>query len=94
VGENTDDIVGSQGVVGAIFTAIDPNAANAADQCTPNQTAPFLANRRVTGRNSPSVIGAVFYRDNFWDGRANSRFNGKNPFGNTSNNTEGSVRQH
>jgi cytochrome c peroxidase len=91
VGENTDDIVGSQGVVGAIFTAIDPNAANAADQCTPDQTAPFFANRRVTGRNSPSVIGAVFFRDNFWDGRANNRFNGKNPFGNTGNNTEGSF---
>jgi len=86
-----DDRIGSQGVVGAIFSAIDSNPANAADLCTPNQTAPFFANRRVTGRNAPSVIGAVFMRDNFWDGRANGRFNGKNPFGNTGNNTEGAL---
>jgi cytochrome c peroxidase len=91
IGQNADDIVGSQGVVGALFSAIDANANNAADICTPDQTAPFFANRRVTGRNAPNVIGAVFFRDNFWDGRANHRFNGKNPFGNTGNNTEGNF---
>jgi len=86
-----DDRVGSQGVVGAIFQGIDPNPSNAADLCTPDQTGPYFQHRRVTGRNTPSVIGAVFYRDNFWDGRANHRFNGKNPFGQTANNTEGSF---
>jgi len=39
----------------------------------------------VTGRNAPTVIAAVFNRDNFWDGRANHNFNGLNPFGNTPN---------
>jgi cytochrome c peroxidase len=80
-----DDRVGSQGIVGSTFVAIDPNPAVAAEQCTPNQTAPFFAFRRVTGRNAPTVIGAVFNRDNFWDGRANHVFNGLDPFGNTPN---------
>ncbi|MBI4537617.1 MAG: cytochrome C peroxidase [candidate division NC10 bacterium] len=37
--------------------------------------------RRVEPRNTPSVINAVFNFANFWDGRANSTFNGENPFG-------------
>jgi cytochrome c peroxidase len=90
-GQNTDDIAGSQGVVGTLFSAIDANPANAADVCSADQTPPFLANRRVTGRNTPPAVGAIFYRDNFWDGRANNHFNGKNPFGNTGNNTQGNF---
>jgi cytochrome c peroxidase len=37
--------------------------------------------RRVEPRNSPTVINAVFNRRNFWDGRAQSIFNGVNPHG-------------
>src|SRR6185369_16515305 len=37
--------------------------------------------RRVTARNAPSVINAVFNFNNFWDGRAHFIFNGVNPFG-------------
>ncbi len=37
--------------------------------------------RRVAGRNTPSVINAVFNFANFWDGRAHHFFNGVNPFG-------------
>jgi cytochrome c peroxidase len=89
---DTDDRVGSQGVVAARFLGIDTNAENAADLCTPDvPVAPFFSNRRVTGRNTPSAIGAAFYRDNFWDGRANNTFNGKNPFGTTGNNADGSF---
>jgi cytochrome c peroxidase len=80
-----DDRVGSQGIVGSTFVGLDPDPAVAADQCTPDQTAPFFAFRRVTGRNAPTVIAAVFNRDNFWDGRANHNFNGADPFGNTPN---------
>jgi len=80
-----DDRVGSQGIVGSIFQFIDPNPDNAADLCTPDQTAPFFHNRRVTGRNTPPMIDAVFNRQNFWDGRANDNFNGNDPFGNTEN---------
>src|SRR5206468_1996561 len=58
---------------------------NAADICTPNETAPFFHNRRVTGRNTPSVVNATFNRQNFWDGRANDNFNGSDPFGLTGN---------
>ncbi len=39
--------------------------------------------RRVEPRNTPTNINAVFYFHNFWDGRANNRFNGVNPFGET-----------
>jgi cytochrome c peroxidase len=37
--------------------------------------------RRSTPRNAPPVINAVFNYRNFWDGRAQSTFNGVNPFG-------------
>ncbi len=39
--------------------------------------------RRVTVRNAPSVINAVFSVRNFWDGRATRAFNGFTPFGTT-----------
>ena len=37
--------------------------------------------RRVTARNTPTMINAIFNINNFWDGRANFIFNGENPFG-------------
>jgi len=37
--------------------------------------------RQVTGRNSPSVINAVYNVRNFWDGRASNIFTGDSPFG-------------
>src|SRR5439155_5179875 len=80
-----DDRVGSQGIVGSIFVSIDANPNHAADNCNANETAPFFHNRRVTGRNTPSVVNAVFNRQNFWDGRANDNFNGNDPFGLTGN---------
>src|SRR5437773_6308088 len=67
------------------LVSIDANPHHAADHCTPNETAPFFHNRRVTGRNTPSVVNAVFNRQNFWDGRANDNFNGSDPFGLTGN---------
>lgn len=80
-----DDRVGSQGVVGSMFVSINPDPMVAADQCTANWTAPYYSSPRVTGRNTPPSVGAVFNRDNFWDGRANHAFNGLNPFGGTPN---------
>jgi cytochrome c peroxidase len=80
-----DDRAGSQGIVGSKFRSIDPNPRNPADICDPDQTAPFFRDRRVTGRNAPSVIGAAFNVDNFWDGRASHDFNGSDPFGSTGN---------
>jgi len=37
--------------------------------------------RRVEPRNTPTVINSVYTHRNFWDGRANFHFNGRNPFG-------------
>src|SRR4051794_16857890 len=71
-----DDRVGSQGVAAAQFSAIDPDPTHAADLCVANPGTLFGAQRQVTGRNAPTVVGAVFFRDAFWDGRANHVFNG------------------
>jgi cytochrome c peroxidase len=80
-----DDRVGSQGVARSTFVSIASDPATAADVCTPVVDPQFASQRRVTGRNTPSPIGAVFFRDNFWDGRANHVFNGVDPFGTTGN---------
>lgn len=80
-----DDILGSQGVVRRIFRSVHPDPAVAADVCDLDSITPFGDHRQVTGRHSPSVIGAVFNRQQFWDGRANDVFNGLNPFGYTAN---------
>jgi cytochrome c peroxidase len=49
----------------------------------PNPAAPTqrVNVRRVTGRNTPSAVNAVFNFRNFWDGRAQNVCNGANPFG-------------
>lgn len=55
--------------------------------------------RQVTGRNTPSVINAVFNVRNFWDGRASNIFNGGTPFGDSDTRShvlayrDGSLRQ-
>lgn len=76
-------ITGSQGVLKERFGQILPRTAE--------ETRTLVADgvfskagrntRRVTPRNSPSVINAVFNLRNFWDGRAQDIFNGVNPFG-------------
>jgi cytochrome c peroxidase len=77
------DVIGSQGVVAHRF---DSNGGDdALDQCT--ELADPLFNvrgtsvRQVTPRQAPSVINAIFYTRNFWDGRADTYFNGVNPQG-------------
>ncbi len=80
-----DDRVGSQGVAAAQFSAIDPDPTHAADLCVASPGTLFGTQRQVTGRNAPTVVGAVFFRDAFWDGRANHLFNGFDPFGQTGN---------
>jgi cytochrome c peroxidase len=78
------DVVGSAGVVSRTFVdvrdadALDAGAdSGAADRFTLGG----LKVRQVTARNTPSVINAVFYVRNFWDGRANHVFNSATPFG-------------
>src|ERR1051325_1371563 len=80
-----DDRVGSQGVAATLFSGIDPDPSHAADLCVANPDTAFGAERQVTGRNAPTVIGAAVFRDAFWDGRGNHVFNGVDPFGATAN---------
>lgn len=75
---NGNDIVGSQGEKLANF-----NQSTGRTDPIPDPVFHIGADnvRAVTGRNSPSVINAVFNFRNFWDGRAQNVFNGANPFG-------------
>jgi cytochrome c peroxidase len=47
----------------------------------PVDAAKRINTRKVTGRNTPSAVNAVFNFRNFWDGRAQNTCNGANPFG-------------
>jgi cytochrome c peroxidase len=47
----------------------------------PTASGSLINTRQVTGRNTPSVVNAVFNFRNFWDGRAQNICNGNNPFG-------------
>lgn len=81
-----NDVVGSQGVVMKNF--VDIQIGSAVDIGTEDVTDPMfnvagVNVRQVTGRNSPSVINAVYNFSNFWDGRANNVYNGASPFGAT-----------
>ena len=81
---DTDNVVGSQGVIPAHFTGInegDPFDGQTLDALDPDFHVGSANVRRSTGRNTPSVINAVFNFRNFWDGRAQNDFNGVNPFG-------------
>jgi cytochrome c peroxidase len=80
---DTDDVVSSQGVYHRDFAFLLP-AAQKHDACL---AGPSVFNvggvnvRQAEPRNTPTVINAVFNFRNFWDGRANNIFNGRNPFG-------------
>ncbi len=85
-----NDIVGSQGVFKADFVGLTNGAFGAgsfdgteASVVRPDAlfTRSGVNTRQVTGRNSPSVINAVFNHRNFWDGRAHNEFNGVNSYG-------------
>ena len=82
--QNKRQVAGSAGVVhrnffGSIAEASEEDGVDIAGE------AAFSINgirvRQVTARNTPSVINAVFNVRNFWDGRAQSLFNGGTPFG-------------
>ncbi|GLI92855.1 cytochrome-c peroxidase [Methylocystis echinoides] len=78
-----NDVVGSQGVTLTRFASADPGAsADRRDVVSDRIFNVGGANtRRVSDRNTPSTINAVFNFRNFWDGRAQFLFNGVNPFG-------------
>lgn len=79
----TDDVVSSAGV----FSGRLGDTLNTDGQrpCVPVKDPLFHAGdvntRRVSVRNTPTVINAAYNYRNFWDGRANNAFNGVNPYG-------------
>ncbi|MBI4870583.1 MAG: VCBS repeat-containing protein [Candidatus Riflebacteria bacterium] len=80
----TNEVVGSQGTFQSVFTSV--TSGSAVDGRTPTTDPDGFRvagqnTRRVTARNSPSAVNAVFNSFQFWDGRANNTFNGTNPSG-------------
>ena len=81
---NSNDVIGSAGTFSGVFrdAAI---RGGMADRCDHGVDAVFhvgvKGTRKVTPRNTPTVINAVFNFRNFWDGRANNIFNGSSPWG-------------
>ncbi|MGI9510925.1 MAG: cytochrome-c peroxidase [Geminicoccaceae bacterium] len=80
---NSNETASSQGVFLTLFQDVIPGGL--VDQGLPQSDPVFnvdgLTTRRVEPRNTPTTVNAVFNFANFWDGRANHRFNGVNPFG-------------
>lgn len=86
---DVDDIVSSQGVLLNEFKRAAPGSPhdNGIPKDDPifnvnaNNNAAGLNTRRVEPRNTPTVINAIFNHRNFWDGRAQEIFNGRNVAG-------------
>ncbi|MBL9133023.1 MAG: hypothetical protein JNG86_17570 [Verrucomicrobiaceae bacterium] len=80
---DANDVASSQGVtkenfVGMLLGGMQEQRQVVADSVF---NVNGLNTRRVEPRNTPTVINAIFNLRNFWDGRAQDRFNGVNPFG-------------
>ncbi len=76
--------VGSAGVFRRRFMDIVPGEASELGEDVldrPEFISDGLQVRRVTARNTPTVINSVFNIRNFWDGRASRFFNGFTPSG-------------
>lgn len=80
---DANDVTSSQGVFNGIFNGQNPDGTDIITYSVdPLGFRVGNANvRRVEPRNTPTVINAVFNFRNFWDGRAQNDFNGRNPFG-------------
>lgn len=78
-----NDVVSSQGVFLENFEGLSTNGKEEIRSVV-NDEIFFVGDsntRRVEPRNTPTVINSIFNLRNFWDGRAQDRFNGVNPFG-------------
>jgi len=80
---SSESILGSQGVTLENFEGTRPRYGVEAVSTLqdPLFTKSGVNTRRVTPRNTPTVINAVFNLRNFWDGRAQDVFNGVNAYG-------------
>lgn len=79
---DTDDRRGTTGVFKTSFTGLGGAVDHGVDQDDALFQVGGTDTLQVTGRDSPTVIGAVFFHRIFWDGRANHFFNGRNIWGN------------
>lgn len=82
----TNDVVSSQGAMFGEYIGQYPQTRTPLDGCTTDAIDPIYHAdgknvRRVEPRNTPTMINAVYFRRNFWDGRATNFFNGVTPFG-------------
>ncbi|PLW81187.1 hypothetical protein CWI75_17290 [Kineobactrum sediminis] len=90
-GLDINDIASSQGVRAGVFTGLSGERVDFALLATTDEGFNVLYTelglgipataRRVEPRNAPTVINAVYNLRNFWDGRADSFFNGVSPLG-------------
>src|ERR1041385_4776938 len=82
---HSSQVAGSAGEFTRTFTDVVPgNSVDAGFSVfDPTFNLNGVSTRRVTGRNTPSIIDAVFNVRNFWDGRANNTFSVFTPFGNS-----------
>ena len=90
-GLDINDVASSQGVRAGTFTGLSGGRVDYAllADADPGFDALFTAlgfgipatARRVEPRNAPTVINAIFNLRNFWDGRADTFFNGVSPLG-------------
>jgi cytochrome c peroxidase len=80
---NSNDIVSSMGTLFTFFEGVRPGSQFDAGTLLTDPVWNVAGRnvRRVEPRNAPSVINAVFNFTNFWDGRANAHFNGRDVFG-------------
>lgn len=80
----TDDVVSSAGTFGGGFVSVATSGAS--DDCSRAPDVMFhvggIGARKVSPRNAPTIINAIFNYRSFWDGRANNVFNGSSPWGN------------
>ncbi|MCF6337116.1 MAG: cytochrome C peroxidase [Gammaproteobacteria bacterium] len=81
---NSNDVASSQGVLRKKFIKVRKGLPK--DKCKSFadpvfQTVHGRKVRRVAPRNTPTTYNAVLNAFNFWDGRANHFFNGRNVFG-------------
>lgn len=81
--QSVDDIHGSAGVPMRIFEGINPGQGIEDGRVVLDPTYSISGCNldQTTGRNAPTVINAIFFVRQFWDGRADYRFNGVNNWG-------------
>jgi cytochrome c peroxidase len=87
----TDDVMGPSGTFAGLFSSVIPEnfalsgPTPSSDNCVRSADPVFhvgaIGARKVSPRNAPTVINAIFNYRNFLDGRANNVFNGSSPWG-------------